>query len=184
MTDLVQVIVARIGRAHGIGGDLALEVRTDEPDRRLAAGTELLTDRGTTVTIARTRWHSGRLLAHFEGVDDRTAAEGLRGAELSVMVPSDELPEGEDEYYDRQLIGLRARTPDGRQIGEVVDVVHLPAQDLLTIDVDGEDRMVPFVSELVPSVDLAAGEVIVIDQPGLLADLDDDEADQAQEQDA
>lgn len=170
MTDLVQVIVARIGRAHGINGDLSIEVRTDEPERRLTAGATLLTDQGTELTIERTKWHSGRLLAHFVGINDRTGAEGLRGLELSLMVPADELPEGEDEYYDRQLIGLRVLTEDGNQVGVVVDVVHLPGQDLLAIDVDGEDRLVPFVSELVPRVDLDAGELVVADRPGLLDD--------------
>lgn len=175
MSEPLQVTVARIGRAHGIRGDVAVELRTDEPERRLADGATLLTDRGIELTIQSQRWHSGRLLVHFRGVDDRTAAEGLRGTELSAMVPADELPEGEDEYYDRQLVGLTAKVAgEDRVLGPVTEVVHLPAQDLLVIDLDGQERWIPFVSELVPSIDLAAGTLEVVDQPGLLEDLDDE----------
>lgn len=171
MSELVEVIVGTIGRAHGIRGDVSIEVRTDEPERRFAVGQSVRVEgHERTLEVKRTAWHSGRLLVHFKGIDDRTAAEGLRGLVLVVEVPSDELPEAEDEYWDRQLVGLHARTRDGREVGVVTQVVHLPEQDLLAIDVDGTERLIPFVNELVPQVDLRTGTLVVVDRPGLLSD--------------
>ena len=84
----MQVVVGRIGRPHGVRGDVNVESRTDEPDRRFAAGTVLATDHSTCtrLTVETSRWHSGRLLLHFEGIDDRTAVEALRGVLLSTDV--------------------------------------------------------------------------------------------------
>jgi len=80
----VQLVVGRIAKAHGIGGEVAVEVRTDAPDDRFAPGTSLLTEPGERgpLTVRRTRWHSGRLLVVFDEVADRTAAEALRGTLL------------------------------------------------------------------------------------------------------
>lgn len=168
-TELVEVTVGAIGRAHGIRGDVAIDVRTDEPERRFAVGAKLdSADR--TFTVAKVRWHSGRLLVTFDEVPDRTAAEALRGTELTVLVAPDELPDDEGEYYDRQLVGLLALTVNGDEIGRVTHVVHLPEQDLLAIDHDGVERLVPFVQALVPSIDLADGTLTINPIPGLLDD--------------
>jgi 16S rRNA processing protein RimM len=167
----VQVIVGRIGRAHGIKGEVGIEVRTDEPDRRFPVGGTLVTVSRPprTLTIAGTRWHSGRLLIKFEGVPDRTAAELLRNLEVQAEVAEDERPEDPDEFYDRELIGLKVRTTEGDEAGEVIDVVHLPSQDLLEVRRPaGNAVLVPLVEELVPSIDLATGYVVVADRPGLL----------------
>jgi 16S rRNA processing protein RimM len=167
----VQVIVGRIGRAHGIKGEVGIEVRTDEPDRRFPVGGTLVTvsEPPRTLTISATRWHGGRLLARFEGVPDRTAAEQLRNLEVQAEVGEDERPDDPDEFYDRDLIGLRVRTTDGEDAGEVIDVVHLPSQDLLEIRRSGGNAvLVPLVEELVPAIDLAGGYVVVADRPGLL----------------
>lgn len=176
-SDLIEVTVGAIGRAHGIRGDLTIDVRTDEPERRFTPGA-VLTATGSSgsrrLTVERVKWHSGRLLLTFEEVPDRTAAEALRGAELTVLVPADETPEDEGEYYDRQLVGLLAVSTAGDEIGRVTHVVHLAEQDLLAIDADGTERLVPFVSQLVPTVDLAAGTLTVNAIPGLLEDLDDE----------
>jgi 16S rRNA processing protein RimM len=115
-----------------------------------------------------------RLLARFTGVDDRTAAETLRGLELRLEVPDDERPDDPEEFYDHQLIGLRARDRIGGEIGAVTDVLHLPAQDLLVLDVDGREVLVPFVAELVPVVDLESGHLLVDSLPGLLDDGGDE----------
>lgn len=173
----MRVVVGRIGRAHGIKGDLAVEVRTDEPERRFAPGSTLVAgDR--TVVVAAARNHSGRLLLRLEGVADRTAAEALQGTVLEVDVDPADLPDEDDAYYDHQLVGLRVHDHAGTDLGEVVDVVHLPEQDLLSIDLDDgrEGVLVPFVEALVPGVDLAAGHVTLADVPGL---LDQDAADTA-----
>ncbi|MGA4508696.1 ribosome maturation factor RimM [Propionibacteriaceae bacterium G1746] len=172
--DLVEVTVGVIGRAHGLRGDVLVEPRTDEPDRRFEAGASVRIE-GTrrTLTVARSYWHSGRLVVNFAELPDRTAVEGARGWVLVCDVPVDELPSDEDEYFDRQLVGLKAVLADGTPVGVVAQVIHLPAQDLLAIDVDGTERLVPFVHELVPHVDLGAGTIEIAPVPGLL----DDEAD-------
>src|SRR5262249_53154823 len=131
----LQLVVGRIGRPHGIRGEVSVEVRTDSPDERFAAGSVLVTDpaeRGP-LTVSRLHWHSGRLLLTFDGVADRSAAEALRGTLL--VVDSAELPElaDPDEFYDHQLVGLRAELPDGAVLGTVEDVVHAPAEDLVAV---------------------------------------------------
>jgi 16S rRNA processing protein RimM len=167
----MQLVIGRIGRAHGIQGQVGVEVRTDDPDGRFAVGNVLATDppeRGP-LTIVGSRWHSGRLLVRFAGTDDRTAAEALRGTVLVVDVDEADRATEPDEYYDHHLIGLRALTPDGVEVGTVAEVLHLPAQDVLAISrTDGVEVLVPFVAELVPVVDLDAGTLTVEPLPGLL----------------
>lgn len=171
MGDQVEVVVGRIGRAHGIRGDVAVDLRTDEPERRFEPGAALRVE-GTreVLHVEVARWHSGRLLVKFAELADRTAVEQARGKVLVVDVDADELPEEEDEYYDRQLVGLRAVLEDGSEVGQVTQVVHLPAQDLLEVSTAAGKRLVPFVLELVPEVDLAAGTVLLSEVPGLLDD--------------
>ena len=171
----MRVVVGRLGRAHGIRGDLSVEVRTDEPDRRFASGSVLHTDSVVhpTLTVEWMRWHSGRLLVHLVGVDDRNAAEAVRGTTLEVDVVDDELPEGDDEYYDRQLVGLRVEEADGTLVGELTEISHLPAHDMLVVTrADDTEVLIPFITEFVPLVDLAGRRVVVTPPAGLLEDLD------------
>jgi 16S rRNA processing protein RimM len=122
-----------------------------------------------TLTVAASRWHSGRLLVKFADVPDRTAAEQLRNLVVLAEVDEDERPEDPDEYYDRELIGLAVRTADGVEAGEVVDVVHLPSQDLLEIRRPaGNVVLVPLVEQLVPEINVDKQYVVVADRPGLL----------------
>jgi 16S rRNA processing protein RimM len=121
--------------------------------------------------VTSSRWHSGVLLVSFEGIADRGAAEGLRGAEVWATVAADEVPAADGEYYDRHLVGLAVLDAAGRQVGRIASVLHLPAQDVLVVPTDQGERLVPFVSALVPVVDLVAGHVQVADLPGLLEDL-------------
>jgi 16S rRNA processing protein RimM len=171
----MQVVIGRIGRPHGIRGEVTVEVRTDSPDIRYAPGSVLVTEPGSfgPVTVAGVRWHQGRMLLALKGVVDRNAAEALRGVILSTEVDAADSPGEPDEFYDHQLVGLRAELSDGTPLGEVDDVVHLPAQDLLSV-VTGDSReiLIPFVAEFVPTVDIAAGRIIVAPPPGLL-ELDD-----------
>lgn len=167
----VEVVVGRVGRAHGLRGDVVVEVRTDEPEERFAVGaTVRLEGTGTDLKVCRTRWSGGTLIVGFEQVADRTAAEQLRGSILVADVEDDLEPDDPEEFWDRQLRGLRVIHPDGTEVGTVTDVVHLPAQDLLAVDVGGREHLVPFVRELVPEVDTTAGTVVVTDLPGLLDD--------------
>ena len=173
----MRIVVGRVGRPHGIRGEVVIGVRTDEPDLRFAAGAVLDVGRspegpadGGQLKVVSARWHSGQLLVAFGGVTDRTAAGDLTGSWLSV--DSGQLPEvtDPDEFRDHELIGLSVRTTTGEPVGVVTDVLHY-GQDLLVVQrADGAqgECLVPFVKAIVPEVDVAAG-VVVIDPPlGLL----------------
>ncbi len=164
-------VVGRVGRAHGLRGEVMVEVRTDDPERRFGPGASVRTDPGgRTLTVEHGRVHSGRLLVRFEGIHDRNAADALRGALLVVEIDPQERPDDPEEFYDHQLEGLRAVTVDGEPLGEVTEVLHLPAQDVLALlrDDSGDELLVPFVSAIVPVVDLEGGRVVVDPPPGLL----------------
>ncbi|HWH30339.1 MAG TPA: ribosome maturation factor RimM [Mycobacteriales bacterium] len=168
------VVVGRVGRPQGVRGEVTVEVRTDAPDERFAPGAVLLTepaDRGP-LTVDRARDHSGRLVVRFEGVGDRTAAEALRDTLLLVDVRTLAPLEDPDEFHDWQLRGLRAETGDGRPAGVVADVLHLPHGDVLVVRVedgtDGREVLVPFVRDIVPVVDVAAGRVVLTPPEGLM----------------
>ncbi|MEU3347819.1 ribosome maturation factor RimM [Streptomyces sp. NPDC006700] len=178
----MQLVVARIGRAHGIKGEVTVEVRTDEPELRLAPGAVLATDPASAgpLTIETGRVHSGRLLLRFEGVRDRGAAEALRNTLLIAEIDPEELPEGEDEYYDHQLIDLDVVLEDGTEIGRITEISHLPSQDLLIVErPDGTEVMIPFVGEIVTEIDLEEQRAVVVPPPGLIDDRS--ESDEAAE---
>jgi 16S rRNA processing protein RimM len=182
-----EVVVGRVGRAHGIRGEVSVELRTDEPDRRFSAGVVLRTQapqggephgpgRPVALTVRGTRWHQSRLLVTFEEARDRNDAEALRGLLLAVEVDPSESPEDPEEFYDHQLMGLAVVTRGGEPVGEVAEIVHGPAQDLLSVRAeDGREILVPFVAQLVPEVDLPARRVVVEDIPGLLSPAVEDE---------
>ena len=111
----------------------------------------------------------------FAEISDRTIAEACRGIRLVADVSADERPEDAEEYYDRQLVGLAA-VVDERVIGTVRAVLHLPAQDVLEISTDTGLRLVPFVTEIVPEIDLERGRLTINPIAGLLEDADDPEA--------
>ena len=171
----MRVIVGRIGRPHGIRGEVVIGVRTDEPDLRFTVGATLgsgPTSDGDNpsgqLTVASARWHSGQLLVTFAGITDRTAAGELTGSWLSV--DSSQLPAtvDPDEFRDHELIGLSVRTSAGEAVGVVTDVLHY-GQDLLVVrPPDGREHLVPFVKAIVPEVDVAAGLLVIDPPPGLL----------------
>ncbi|MEV4354108.1 ribosome maturation factor RimM [Nonomuraea sp. NPDC004186] len=166
----MQLVVGRIGRPHGVRGEVSVEVRTDDPELRFAVGTSIATDpadRGPLVVAAR-RWHKGFLLLTLEGVTDRDVAEELRGTMLVIdsaeVVPSDD----PDEFHDHQLIGLTVETAAGEPVGEITDVLH-HGQDLLVVRrVGADEALIPFVKELVPEIDLEGGRLVVDPPEGLL----------------
>jgi 16S rRNA processing protein RimM len=166
----VQVTVGRIGRPHGIRGDVVVGVRTDEPELRFAPGSRLDTDPVGIgpLTVAGFKWHSGELLVRFEGIADRDAAAELRGTwvlvDSAIIARSDD----PDEFHDTDLVGLSVRTVDGTEVGTVDDVLH-SGQDVLVIKrAGGRDVMVPFVRPLVPEVDVASGFLLIDPPEGLL----------------
>ncbi|WP_329198683.1 MULTISPECIES: ribosome maturation factor RimM [unclassified Streptomyces] len=169
----MQLVVARIGRAHGIKGEVTVEVRTDEPELRLGPGAVLQTEPASAgpLTIETGRVHSGRLLLRFEGVKDRTGAEALRNILLIAEVDPTELPEEEDEYYDHQLMDLDVVLEDGTEIGRITEISHLPSQDLFIVErPDGSEVMIPFVEEIVAEIDLEEQRCVITPPPGLIDD--------------
>jgi 16S rRNA processing protein RimM len=171
----MDLVVGRVAKAHGVTGEVVVEIRTDDPDRRFAPGTILRgrakagPDRSYTVDSARE--HSGRLLVRLDGVADRNAAESLKGTLF--VVDSADLPpiEEPDEYYDHQLEGLQVRTAAGEQVGTVAEVLHTAGGELLSVRTDEGEVLVPFVSAIVTSVSLA-DQIIEIDPPKGLLELD------------
>jgi 16S rRNA processing protein RimM len=175
----MQLVVGRVGRPHGIRGELTVQVHTDDPDLRFAAGSVLATEpaaRGP-LTVCSSRWHSGRLLVTFDGYADRGSAEDLRGT-LLVMDSADVASATDpDEFHDYQLVGLDVLTVAGQPVGVVTDVLH-QGQDLLVIQPSagpsparGPERdqiLVPFVAAIVPEVDVKAGRLIIDPPEGLL----------------
>jgi 16S rRNA processing protein RimM len=177
----MQLVVGRIGRPHGIHGEVTVLVHTDDPDLRFVPGSVLATEPASRgpLTVEAVRWHSGRLLVSFEGYADRDQAEELRGAML--VVDSAEVgPAPPDEFRDHELIGLDVLTRSGEPVGVVTDVLH-HGQDLLVVGTaqgrpgpgrqpaaDGGEILVPFVAAIVPEVDVGAGRLVIDPPPGLL----------------
>jgi 16S rRNA processing protein RimM len=167
------VLVGVVLRAHGLHGEVVVDVHTDSPDVRLADGAALVAQRPSApdgvLTVASTRPHTGRLLVRFVEVPDRTAAEALRGTRLLVAVAALPPPDDPDEFHVHQLEGLRAELVDGIVVGTVADVIHGPGGELLVLRrPDAPDALVPFVHAIVPTVDLAGGRVILTPPEGLL----------------
>jgi len=172
MADTAQVVVGVVVKGHGVRGDVVVELHSDEPSR-FAPGAQLhIGDRPVVVGSSRPLG-PGRSVVHFDGVETRNDADALVGATLQADVPDDERPADADEFFDRHLVGLTACRPDGTPVGQVVDVLHGAAQDILVIRTDGDERLVPFVEALVPSVNLDERRLTIADLPGLLSDVED-----------
>ena len=165
-----QLIVGTIGRAHGLRGQVTVRPRTDSIEERFAPGA-VLQAAGRPLTVASFNLQQGRLVVAFTEVTGRSAAEELRGTDLWAEGVPDAI--GEDEYHDTELIGLEAVDPEGNRLGEVMAVHHNPTQDLLVLRTPTGERLVPFVTELVPEVDVAAGRLVINPIPGLLREVPD-----------
>jgi 16S rRNA processing protein RimM len=188
------LVVGHIGKPHGIRGEVLVTVRTDEPEARFVAGsvftTEVPRDRRVRtgpadapsvpgvqyqvpdkLTLESARWHQGRLIARFEGIQDRNVAEALRDVLLQVDSADVAPPDDPDEFLDHQLVGLSVVGTDGTVLGDVERIEHAPASDLIVLAKNGGGTaLIPFVSQLVPDVDVAGGR-IVVDLPEGLLDL-------------
>lgn len=166
----MQLVVGRIGRPHGVRGEVVVDVRTDSPELRYAVGSVFETDPPAAgpLKVETLRPHQGRLLVTFEGYADRDVADRLRGVLLCVDSATVAEPEDPEEFNDHQLVGLRVELADGEHLGEVVRVDHAPASDLLIVRLlDGRTGLVPFVRAIVPEVDLAGGRVVLTPPDGL-----------------
>ena len=172
----MDLVVGRVVKAHGVTGELVVEVRTDDPDDRFAPGTRLRArpsgdgpERAYVIDSARE--HGGRLLVRLAGVTNRDAANALRRNVF--VIDSEELPliDDPDEFYDHQLEGLRVVTADGRLVGNVNEVLHTTAGELLSVTSEtGAEVLVPFVSAIVTEVSLE-NQTIEIDPPEGLLEL-------------
>ena len=192
----MRVQAARIGKPHGIRGEVTVQLLTDDPETRFARGEVLILDPASplapegTLTVAGARWNKSILVLRFEEVSDRNGAETLRNHHLLIDTEEAEETEG---YYEHELTGLavyavdpeeRARAGEdpararlGEPVGTVTGLQTLPTQDLLAVTLaDGSESLVPFVAEIVPEVDLEAGRIVITPPPGLL-ELNREDAD-------
>lgn len=166
--------VGRIVKPHGVRGELVVEVRTDSPERRFVPGAVLGVQRRgdrsqESFTVTAARPHAGRLLVSAAGIDSREAAEELRGALLTVTPEELEAPEDPEEFHDHQLEQLHVVHVSGEPVGVVQEVLHTPAGEILAVRTEeGREVLIPFVSEMVPEVDLANGRLAVDPPEGLL----------------
>ncbi|MDQ3988638.1 MAG: ribosome maturation factor RimM [Actinomycetota bacterium] len=171
-------LVGRVGRPHGIRGEVGVAVRTDAPDERFTVGAQLAAGEGRVLTVSSVRPHAGRLLVRFEGVDDRVGAEALRGTLLTVDVRTLAPIEDPDEFHDHELEGLLVVDTTGAELGTVREVLHNPGGDLLVIATEPATEpgevLVPFVREIVPDVDLAGRRVVLEPPEGLFEAHDPD----------
>jgi 16S rRNA processing protein RimM len=171
----MDLVVGRVVRAHGVTGEVVVDIRTDDPDTRFAPGTTLRAkpSRGgpeRDYVVDSAREHSGRLLVRLDGVADRNGAEALKGTVF--LVDTADLPpiEDPDEFYDHQLEGLQVVTTTGTPVGSVAEVLHTAAGELLSVRSEDGEVLVPFVSAIVTSVSLA-DQTIEIDPPEGLLEL-------------
>ena len=154
--------VGRIGKAHGLLGEATIEVRTDEAEDRFAIGSQLETDSHGVLTVNSVRVHNGILLLGFDGVTDRNQVELLRNELLYAEVDINAPGLDEDDYHVLQLIGCEAFLEDGTLFGSISEVLNLPGQDVLAIKTSSGEVMIPFVRQLVPTVDIANRKLVVI----------------------
>lgn len=162
-------VVARVGKPHGLRGEVTVQVHTDDPERRFVTGAVFATEPEGVgpLELASVRVHQGTYLLGFVGHADRNAAEALRGTRL--LVPDADEPEDEDAWREEDLLGMEAVLTDGTGVGEVVALHLREVQDLLEVRTpDGRDLLVPFVEELVPEIDEEARRVVLDPPPGLL----------------
>mgnify|MGYP003331267472 CR=1 FL=1 len=163
------LVVGRIGRAHGVRGEATIEVRTDDPDARFPVGASLHTDPAEKgpLTIVSGRVHNGILLLGFAGITDRTAVEKLRNTLLLAEVDID-AESSDDLYHIAQIKGCSVFLENGTEVGVVTDVLELPAQDTLVIETSSGERLVPFVTSMVPTIDIENKKLVISPPEGLL----------------
>jgi 16S rRNA processing protein RimM len=162
----LQLVVGRIGRAHGVLGEATIDVQTDDPDLRFKVGSKLTLDSGQELTIKSSRWHNQILLLGFEEVNDRNQIEALRDQLISSQVDLSALAPG--EYHYQQLIGCQVYLQNNELVGQVSEVVKLPGQDLLSVDKNGSQVLIPMVKQIIISIDILAKKIVVNPPEGLL----------------
>ncbi|MBJ7506016.1 MAG: ribosome maturation factor RimM [Candidatus Nanopelagicus sp.] len=162
----MQLVVGRIGRAHGVLGEATVQVQTDDPDVRFKVGAKLSLDNGKDLTIRSARWHNQILLLAFDGIIDRNQIEELRDQMISAEVDITSLSPG--EYHYQQLLGCQVFLQSDELIGEVDEIVKLPGQDLLSVAKNGKKVLIPMVKKIIISIDVSTKKIVVDPPEGLL----------------
>ena len=162
----MQLVVGRIGRAHGVLGEATIEVRTDVPEQRFIVGGKLTTNSGQELTIKSARWHNQILLLSFEGISDRDQIESLKDELISSEVDFSNLAPG--EYHYQQLLGAKVFLQTGELVGNVTEIVALPGQDLLAVDHLGREVLIPMVKAIITNIDIANKKIEINPPEGLL----------------
>ena len=174
--------VGRFLKAHGLKGAIKLELYTDSPNERFVPGAvlELQVPEespwfGKTVTVSELKWFNSSPVLFLKDVSDRTQAESLIKAILLVEQPLGVSPQEPDAWYDHQLAGLKV-VRDGAEIGTLLRVEHMPAQDLLVIKTEDAEVLLPFVKAFVPKVDVSAGVIEITPPGGLFEQIEEADA--------
>jgi 16S rRNA processing protein RimM len=164
--DQPTVAVGRVGRPHGIRGEVGVLVLSEVPSR-FDEGEVVWLEDGRTLTVERSRPHRAGLLVKFREVADRTQAEALRSALLVVPESmSPELPEG--SWWDHRILGCLVETETGRNLGTVEDVIHTAANDVWSaVDEEGTETLIPVLKDVLVSVDVDHKRIVVKEIPGL-----------------
>ena len=169
-----EIVVARVRKAHGLDGEVLVELMTGDPDEVFVVGRTLRVSgtegRGPAgLTLTGVRRHKGGRLLRFREIPDRTAAESLRGRELALA--QDELRElDEDEFFLHELVGFTVVRTDGEPVGEVATSYETGAQLLLGVTAGDEEVLIPFGRQLVTEVDRDGRRIVIDPPPGLLED--------------
>ncbi|MBW8866765.1 MAG: 16S rRNA processing protein RimM [Acidobacteria bacterium] len=165
-------LVGRIARAHGLKGQVIVNLDTDFPEERFQPGAELFVERGGHVaplTVTSVRFHRERPVIGLRGIESIADAEPLAGLEL--RVPLEALAAlSQGAFYRHDLIGCRVETTAGGAVGIVSDVEGTMAGSRLVIDGDGGEILVPLAAEICREID-PVGKRIVIDPPDGLIGL-------------
>lgn len=171
--------VGRLTKPHGLKGAIKLELFTDNPEVRFAPGSTFSVQVpddspwfGKTITIRELKWFNEHPVGFFEEIADRTAAESIVKAILWIDQSEAESLVEPDAWYGHQLAGLSVRR-DGQEIGTVTEVQHFPAQDILVVKTPRGEVLVPFVSAIVPEVNIEERFISVTPPLGLFETLDD-----------
>jgi 16S rRNA processing protein RimM len=168
----MDLVVGRLGRPHGVHGEISVEVRTDEPELRFAKGSKLsLKESNNQLTVLSSRWHQEKMLVKFEEITDRDLANEIKGKTLTIKIDPNSIETKKDQYYEFQLAGLKVIDKNDKTLGQIKEVITNLAQDLLVVEtVDKREVLVPFVKQIVTNVDLDKKQVIMDPPTGLFDD--------------
>ncbi|MFM7139465.1 MAG: ribosome maturation factor RimM [Actinomycetes bacterium] len=167
----MDLVVGRLGRPHGVHGEISVEVRTDEPEIRFAKGSKLsVKENNNQLTVLSSRWHQEKMLVKFEEITDRDLANEIKGKTLTIKIDPNSIETKKDQYYEFQLAGLKVIDKNDKTLGQIKEVITNLAQDLLVVEtVDKREVLVPFVKQIVTNVDLNK-KLVIMDPPTGLFD--------------